>query len=640
MPRIRDLLLQPRERQRLLLFASVGASGVLVNNGTLWLLVEHTPLAFYLCSFIAIEISIITNFLLNDNLTWRDKKQGPMLVRLARYNTSTAFSSLVVNMGVLLFLKEWVGVHYLLANLIGIGAATITNFAGNSLWTYGTWRMTLPRAVVAITGVSLLLRLALAAGLGPGFDEAYYFAYSLHPSASYFDHPPVVGFLAGFFPYLTGVASPFTIRLGAVLLFTGTGLLLFVLARRMQDTRTGIAACALFNAAPLFLLGIGIMILPDAGLAFFWTAALLLLWRILTAECARTIDWIAAGTCVGLAMLSKYHGVLLVASTGLYVLVYRRDILRTPGPYIFALVAAVVFSPVLVWNVRHDFVSFAFQGGRAAGTSLSMLRFVQALGGQAAYLTPMLFLPLMWVAWRSVRLGLFGGDTHQRFWFMFGTLPVALFLGVSFVKSILPHWTLPGYIALTVPLAGLVAAHFHRRWVRNTVFVSLGVEVLLLSVAYLQVQHGVLHFEKWAERGWIREKDVRRDATLDVHGWELVAECLEEHGLSPDSVFLVTHKWFIGGELCLATQGQYPVRCFGSDPRGFGIWARRDTTVGRDAVCVTTNRYSLDVPAVYGDYFERIELLDSITVERGGVPAKIIYLHHCRNMLKSYPLPF
>jgi hypothetical protein len=314
--------------------------------------------------------------------------------------------------------------------------------------------------------------------------------------------------------------------------------------------------------------------------------------------------------------------------------------LRTPWPYAFAFTAALVFSPVLVWYVQHDYVSFAFQGGRAAGTRFSVLRFAQALGGQAAYLTPMLFVPFAWVAWRTGRLSVCGSDTRQRFWFVFGTLPVGLFLGISFVRGILPHWTLPGYIALTVPLAALLGAHIHRRWVRSFVIVSVGLELVLLTVAYLQVEHGILHFEKWAERGWIRRKDVVMDATLDVHGWEQVASRIDEHGMSADSVFLLTHKWFLGGQLCLATHDRYPVRCFGPDPRGFGIWARGKTVVGRDAVCVTTSRYPLDVHAAYGEYFEHIELLDSIAVTRGGVPAKTMYLHYCRGMLKAYPRPF
>jgi len=38
----------------------------------------------------------------------------------------------------------------------------------------------------------------------PGFDEAYYYLYSLHLDWSYFDHPVLVA-LTGFGPWVTGV---------------------------------------------------------------------------------------------------------------------------------------------------------------------------------------------------------------------------------------------------------------------------------------------------------------------------------------------------------------------------------------------------------------------------------------------------
>ncbi|MBN1562106.1 GtrA family protein, partial [candidate division KSB1 bacterium] len=255
---------------RFLKFALVGGSGVIVNNGLLWLLAEFTSLPFYLCSFIAIELSIITNFLLNDAWTWRDKREGRLLSRLYRYNASTAFSSLFINMTVLLFLKEWLGMPYLIANLIGIGCGVIFNFLANSVWTYGEFRFKYPRAVWIIFFCSLAFRLLLAAGLGAGFDEAYYYAYSLRPSLSYFDHPPVVGFLAGYFPSLTGIVSAFTIRLAAVLLYSITGLLLYQLARQFVDARKATWAMLLFNITPIFFLLAGIFILPDAGLVLFW----------------------------------------------------------------------------------------------------------------------------------------------------------------------------------------------------------------------------------------------------------------------------------------------------------------------------------------------------------------------------------
>ena len=80
-----------------------------------------------------------------------------------------------------------------------------------------------PPAFFYILMASFFFRVFLALFLGPGFDESYYFTYSLRPDLSYFDHPPMVGYLAGLFPRLLGRASPFLIRLPAIVLFTFSG---------------------------------------------------------------------------------------------------------------------------------------------------------------------------------------------------------------------------------------------------------------------------------------------------------------------------------------------------------------------------------------------------------------------------------
>ena len=59
----------------------------------------------------------------------------------------------------------------------------------------------------------LLFRSFVAFWLYPGFDEAYYYLYSIHLDWSYFDHPVLVALLTGIGPWLTGEVSQFTIRL-------------------------------------------------------------------------------------------------------------------------------------------------------------------------------------------------------------------------------------------------------------------------------------------------------------------------------------------------------------------------------------------------------------------------------------------
>ena len=65
-------------------------------------------------------------------------------------------------------------------------------------------------SVLFLLSAFLAARLLFAAGLGPGFDEAYYYSYSLRPAWGYFDHPPLVALVAGVGPALSGSASALT----------------------------------------------------------------------------------------------------------------------------------------------------------------------------------------------------------------------------------------------------------------------------------------------------------------------------------------------------------------------------------------------------------------------------------------------
>lgn len=630
-----------QNRWRLFRFTAVGLSGVGVNIGMLYLLAEHSTLPFYFCSLLAIETSIITNFILNDRWTWADKREGAWIGRLFKYNLSTAFTSIFLNLLILLFLKEWFGAPYLLANLIGIGVGMGANFILNHLWTYGSFRFTLPKPVWQIGLISLFARIFLAATLGAGFDEAYYFSYSIRPAMSYFDHPPVVGFIAGLFPFLLGIVSPLTIRLGAICLFTISGLLLYKLAKSLLPPKEAIWAYLFFNLVPIFPFGAGMMILPDAGLAFFWVLTLLVFKQIMIDKKDGVIFWIAAGICTGLAMLSKYHGVLLGFSLILYLIFYRPKAFLTFKPYLYGLTAFLVFSPVLIWNLRHDWISFRFQGNRAMGGGIRLDYFLQALGGQAAYLALFFFVLFVIIIVLTFKKGLFGKDPLYHFFFFYGTIPVLIFNGIALFQPILPHWTLPGYILLTLPLGTWTVQNYSKTWVKQGIRIAAAVFILLLGIAYLHTQYGILHFEKWHDRGWMSARDVRMDGTLDTIGWDRIKSYLEQEKLTPDQVFLFTHRWFLSGEVELATDGKYKTLCFHErDPRGFGIWDSNETVTGMDGLFICTNRNFRNPVKSYGDYFESISAPDTLTIRRGGVIAKQIYVYRCKNLLKSYPNPY
>jgi dolichol-phosphate mannosyltransferase len=145
MPWIKRLIYRftsPAQR-RFIKFCVVGASGVPVNLLFTWL--AHSILFVGLTGqwrnasayLLGIAVSILTNFLLNDVWTWgdRDKNHGSFWSRLARFYIVCSLAS-VLQFGAAMALSSWAGLHYLVAQLIGIVLATGVNFAVNNLWTF------------------------------------------------------------------------------------------------------------------------------------------------------------------------------------------------------------------------------------------------------------------------------------------------------------------------------------------------------------------------------------------------------------------------------------------------------------------------------------------------------------------------
>jgi dolichol-phosphate mannosyltransferase len=119
-------------------FAVVGGSGVLVNMGFFYVFTRFAGIQIEFASPMAIEISILTNFLLNNAWTFRRRDTHIGFGgRMLRYHLVTAVAA-IVNYLTLLLLTNVVGLLDLLANLIGIALGTFINFFLNSMW---TWRI-------------------------------------------------------------------------------------------------------------------------------------------------------------------------------------------------------------------------------------------------------------------------------------------------------------------------------------------------------------------------------------------------------------------------------------------------------------------------------------------------------------------
>lgn len=123
---------------KLVKFGIVGASGIFVNMGMLFLLSEYFDIYYLFSSAIAVELSIITNFILNDFWTFGSEKSRKLPNRghrLISYNL-VSLGSMAINMAALFFFTEVFGINYLISNLIGIFIAFSWNFVANRKTTW------------------------------------------------------------------------------------------------------------------------------------------------------------------------------------------------------------------------------------------------------------------------------------------------------------------------------------------------------------------------------------------------------------------------------------------------------------------------------------------------------------------------
>ena len=356
-----------------------------------------------------------------------------------------------------------------------------------------------------------------------------------------------------------------------------------------------------------------------------------------------TARWLLAGLLLGLAVLSKFHTILLVAGTLLFVVSVprQRRWLTRPGPYLAVLLTGVASLPVLAWNWQHDWISFTWQGGRAgeyAGLRWDWL--ARNVGGQALWLLPWIWAPLT----LELLAGLRHGRRRESDWLFvtLAVLPIGLFTAVSLYAPVgfHFHWQAPGYLML-FPLLGRT---IDRRWsaggrvTRVWLVASALVTVVALTALVTHTATGW-----WRDVGpqWLGSRfGEDDDPTLEALDWTELAPALEELGVTGEDVFVFTNRWFQSGKVDYALRGRLPVTCLGDDPRGYAVSDRSARWLGKDGILVGTDRFLADPQATYGGHFAAVEPLADVPVRRGGRVERVLRLYRCRDYRTPWTMPY
>ena len=328
-------------------------------------------------------------------------------------------------------------------------------------------------AALFLTGLSLLhLGLVFRFPLAP--DETYYWEWSRHPGYGYYDQGPMVAWVIHFFCSLSG-NNGFGIRIGIVFASTLTFLFLYLTARDLLGHRSAMRAIVALSLTPLAMAG-GFVAIYDPLVALFWAGALYFSSRALFFNNSNA--WWFAGICFGLGLLSKHTMIFYLPCLLIFLLYFpgQRHHLREYRPYMALGLGLLVFSPNLIWQMNHHWMTFAHLFILAGkGTDHTALRrFGDFLGSQVGLLSPLLFFGLLgamvWAWKRACR----DGDEKIGFLLAMGLPTLLFFLMMTFKSKVQANWAICGWF--TPPM--LYAA-----WLENVPAKSLRMRYYLVSVA-------------------------------------------------------------------------------------------------------------------------------------------------------------
>ncbi len=477
-------------------------------------------------------------------------------------------------------------------------------------------------------GYTILLHLAYLGSTELIQEEAYYWNYSQHMATGYLDHPPMVALLIRFGTELFG-NNEFGVRIGAFCCWFITAFFAYKFAERLYSRETALRAVTLAAILPIFF-GTALVSTPDAPLIACWSGTLYFLYRALVQQ--HTGSWFGVGICLGLGLASKYTIAFLGPAIVLYMLFdsTSRKWFFKPQPYIAALLACAIFSPVIWWNYQHDWASFLFQsqGRLQAQSEFSTHKLLASI---LILLTPTGFLAA--IASLRPRSNHFEATAHtvaeksrRDFYFclIMTVIPLSILILFSLTKEIKLNWTGPLWLAI-LPFMAYSMVHSEGKLQRSVVRLWPKTLVTLVLLYGLMLHYCALglpgvSFAKsdflFGEENLAQqvEKEVRAVASKDGE-YPLV--------VGMDHYRTASGLGFYLQKQMTVDQAKYPVaemtgrHLFGLNDLMYSYWYPPEEAAGRDILVVSQNRQMLD-PSYFSTHYRYLGPIHEISIDKRG----------------------
>ncbi len=612
-------------------FAVVGLFGVLIDALVFqWMINQNAGLA--LAHFMSFFVAATANYTFNSKWSFRDHHAGYLQWHQFGRFLTVGVLALLMRGGVLALLVYVWHIPPLLAIFPAIIATAVVNYLGSAFYVFPSkkdlpsldirWRV----AAIGIVLFIIVLRLIYAglAQLIP--DEAYYWQYAQHMDLSFYDHPPMVAWLIWLGTSIFG-HNEFGVRISAIVCGLITMGYLYAFTLNLYDKSTGIRAILLLAVLPLGFAS-GLLMTPDAPLAAAWAATLYYMERALIAN--QNTAWLGMGITFGLGLLSKYTVGLLGITALLFVIVdpTARRWMKRPHPYLAATLACVLFLPVIIWNIQHDWTSFKFQSTRLADkyefSVHYLILFIMIL------LTPVGFLAAVQALFSTRNTD--KDQSHKRrqlFIQIFTGIPLLIFLALSTFDLPKFHWTGPIWLAILPTIAWMIGQTGHLSALTRRIQVAWQPTIIACTLVYAFTLHYVVLGIPGIPYPLFTEHYFWREATAEIR--KITDDVRNQTGKEP--VVVGMSKWSIASTLYFYNYGQSEMdirsrNMFGGSGAMYNFWFPSQSATQRPIIQVSMTPHDLDQTREAGSLIPLLDQPGHIefrVIERYGMPVRRIY---------------
>ncbi len=449
--------------------------------------------------------------------------------------------------------------------------------------------------LLLIMSVIWLYRLfiLLNSGYDLFFDEAYYYGWSQNLDFGYFSKPPMLSLLIYFTTWLFG-DSVVAIKIGALLLYPITSIVIYLIAKELFDYRVAFYSALIFFTLPSVWLS-SMLISTDVVLLLFW--ALSMLFFIKAIKYDQFWNWFWAGVFAGFGLLSKYNFIFFIISVVLIFILIpsNRKYFKNRYFYMAIFLAFIIFLPNLYWNYNHEFISFVHTKdiSHIDRDLFNFKYFIEFFASQFLLFGPILFFYFLVITfkYRDIKK-----DQSYLILFLFSIVMLSFIMGLSFLSRAFANWSAPSFISATILVVAYLLREKKEKLLIFSIFLHSSIAIIFFNYHLLAYLFGV-------------EVSAKMDPFRRVSGWSEISQKIKiVHEKYPNTIILTDKR----KETALFTY-YLKERCYIYNPKKlidnqYHMDQNMNDEIGKDFLLITNRDYSGELSS----YFEDIKRVDSI----------------------------